>query len=78
MKSRAEKKRYEIERGIPVPPEDMPRMFPFKFMDVGDSFFVSDRPAKTVRVAATKAGKQYGHKYVVKVADSGVRCWRIE
>lgn len=78
MKKPSDKVRYEIERGIPAPPEDLPRMFPFKFMEIGDSFFVHDRPARTVRVAATKASKQHGHKYVVKVVDGGTRCWRIE
>ena len=65
----------KVDKHIPIPAK-----FPFKDMQVGDSFAVPPdvkRPAVTV--AAMRFGRKHGMKFTVRqVADKTFRCWRIE
>jgi hypothetical protein len=58
----------------------IPAKFPFKDMQVGDSFAVPPnvkRPA--VNVAAMRFGRKHGMKFTVRqMPDKSFRCWRIE
>ena len=58
----------------------IPAKFPFKVMQVGDSFAVPPnvkRPA--VNVAAMRFGRKHGMKFTVRqMPDKSFRCWRIE
>lgn len=77
----------DIEQGIEVPPRKCALIgkspvYPFKFMNVGDSFFVPcednkrSRKQSTILQAARRAPE--GWKYVTRQVDGGVRCWRAE
>ena len=77
---------YEIEKEIELPSViSLRRLYPFKEMEVGDSFFVplNGRDSRMVSVAIMGAGRatrMKGEKFTTRVnkEKDGVRCWRIE
>lgn len=78
---------FKIEKGVSIPPKGVgirkAEKYPFRDMEVGDSFFVPG--AKTLRIASACAGATKflgnGHKFSVRKVEekgiAGVRCWRI-
>jgi len=81
---------YQIQSNIPAPPltqrNGPTRKYPFKDMQVGDSFFVPlsaerwTRERTRVEVAAVKyANKNPGVRFTCASSryDGGLRCWRI-
>jgi hypothetical protein len=69
----------KIEKGIPMPNAE--GKYPFKQMDVGDSFAVKvedKRTSSRVSTYAHYAGKRLGMKFTVRTIDKKiVRVWRI-
>lgn len=67
-----------IEKGHPIPTA---RRYPFKQMQVGDSFFIENHPNRVSAAAACYARRHAGYKFrTLKVREagrSGTRCWRI-
>lgn len=63
----------KIEHGIPFPQKSV---YPFKAMEVGDSFFVPN-PKKSIRAMASIAGTRHGRKFLVRSIEGGVRVWRV-
>lgn len=63
-----------IEKGVP-----MPIKYPFKDMQVGDSFAVPpDIKRSAVSVAATRYGTKLGRQFAVRLMpDRTLRCWRV-
>jgi hypothetical protein len=69
-----------IERGVPCP-GDYHRTYPWRQMQIGDSFFI-EKPSKVVSAAACCfASRHSGYRFVTrKVREngrSGTRCWRV-
>jgi hypothetical protein len=69
----------KIDKGVPAPNEHWSRnrvKYPFKSMEVGDSFFT-----ETSRVAVTSAACGYarrnGVKFTTRSENGGTRVWRI-
>lgn len=76
---------YAIEKNVPIPEDCLPQpKYPFARMDIGDSFLVpaynGNRKVVQRRVAvmATHENKKNGKRYTVRMAQRGVRCWRIK
>lgn len=73
----------QIEKGIVCPPPQRASKYPFKTMEVGDSFFVPVTVAKAASIAngGKKALKAVGAKFsirsVVENEVSGTRIWRV-
>lgn len=70
--------KIKIESGIEVPEYRRGRRakYPFKEMEIGDSF---EYPNEKVRLAAASHAKRYGVKFTVRKALNGkYRCWRTE
>mgnify|MGYP001612441397 CR=1 FL=1 len=73
----------KIEKGVPVSSSltfpDSPRAYPWRQMEVGDSFKVAGVDANTVASAANQFQKRARGKckFTVRLVDGGVRCWRI-
>lgn len=70
---------FQIEKNIPVPSIRISSLdFPFKDMEVGDSFSVPVKNRSSVRTAATAYSKgNIGTTFVVRVVDAeNVRIWR--
>ena len=73
---------FRIEKGVPPPrAEDKPKLYPFHLMEVGDSFWISERVKATKQAAykwASKKGQKYMVKAMVKGGVEGIRIWRIK
>lgn len=72
---------YEIEKNIPVPEKEGPK-YPFKQMEVGDSFFVECQGFDAYRKIANAANSFQRRcdmpiKFTVRMLTEGVRVWRI-
>lgn len=69
----------KIEKGLPIP--DPPKRYPYKNMEIGDSFFIAgDNAGKNmywVYVSASSAGKRLKRKFSARKCDGGMRVWRV-
>jgi hypothetical protein len=67
---------YEVQRGVPIPktfrPDQPKRMYPFRELEVGDSFFVPDRAKNNLMTAASTEGRNLGWKFTTKL------CWMLK
>jgi hypothetical protein len=86
------KSKYKVEKNIPIPPHTVPwSKFPFAYMEVGDSFFVTkeqEKKSSLLQLRAmlySKAKKyiidasvNYKFSYHVDRINKGVRVFRIE
>ena len=77
---------YEIDKGIPLKERrggGSPK-YPFKDMEVGDSFFIKcdgghvNKRARAVSKAGCVYGKKTGTVFTIRNVDNGVRVWRVE
>ena len=67
---------YIVESGHAVPNTAREyQKYPFREMDVGDSFSFGVADLESVRSAAHAIGKSRGTKY--RVVKGALRCWRI-
>lgn len=78
---------YIIEKNIPVPPRAKFRKgrYPFREMEVGDSFTFNLEYSRENMSLASNAGRSWGKtqtpvkKFIVrKTEDNRIRIWRIE
>lgn len=69
----------QIERGIPVPSHNKGRrgLYPFRDMQVGDSFVVDQRRKASAQRAASFYGKSHGQVFTARSVPDGVRIWRV-
>lgn len=66
----------KIDKNIPVPQSG--REYPWKQLEVGDSFLVPDTTAKKFGGTVWQARKRTGYKFVTRAVEGGVRVWRVE
>ena len=70
-----------IEKDIPIPAkcEHQPRKYPFKEMEIGDSFFTPATIASptTIRSAANYNSKLLGRQFTSRIEGEGTRIWRV-
>ena len=67
-----------IEKNIPIPPEKKRNVYPYKVLEVGESFFVPTGKIQIVCNANYRTGKQLGKKFIARKESEGVRVWRTE
>lgn len=68
----------EIEKCIPLPEGAIRRRFPFKDLEVGDSFFVPDATAKDIGASTSNARKRMPDRmFIARTVQGGVRVWRL-
>ena len=68
---------YKIDKGVPVPAGARYQKYPFKSMEIGDSFFVPGGTNKTHGSITSGAQKALGHKYTIRQVEGGLRVWRV-
>jgi hypothetical protein len=68
----------EVEKNIPIPPEKKRNVYPYKILEVGESFFVPTGKIQIVCNANYRTGKQLGKKFIARKESEGVRVWRTE
>ncbi len=75
---------YEIEKGIEVPDDGRGRTlkYPWKSLEIGDSFFVIGVKRTSISGSINHAQKRYGLTLTSRIREEngvkGVRVWRIE
>jgi len=77
---------FNVEHGVPIPQRrNAPKRYPFRDMEIGDSFFVPLNGEKSSKVFARIAGaairdarSRGGIKYAVRSVEGGVRVWRVK
>jgi len=52
--------------------------YPFRDLDVGDSFFVEGVGAELVRSSARSCARLHNMKFTTRTVEGGCRCWRIK
>ena len=81
-------KKFEIEKGIPIPKRRRPSIYPYEKMEVGDSFVFSDVYSRINQAKAgcsIRAWKKHSplpdkdsRIYITRKVDNTVRIWRIQ
>lgn len=76
---------YKIEKDVPLPKKGSgrPRKYPFKDMEVGDSFFAKNDKGVTpilnrIQYLASIYGRRYKYRFATRKVNNGVRCWRTK
>ena len=78
-----------VDKGVPLPPASVVgrarRRYPWRELNVGDSFLVPIRKGQTVKALQRQIGSladsirnRSGMRFTVRQADDGVRVWRVE
>lgn len=65
-----------IEKNVPMPEKGTYSKYPWKTMEVGDSFFVI--VSESARSAMSSNAKRFGIRVMTRKEGDGVRVWRIE
>ena len=68
----------EVEKNIPIPPEKKRNVYPYKVMEIGESFFIPTGKIQIVCNANYRTGKQLNKKFIARKDKEGVRVWRTE
>lgn len=66
------------DKDVPMPEARSRNSYPYKTMNVGDSFFVRDGKLQIVCNANWKNGKKLGKKFCARREADGIRVWRTE
>lgn len=66
----------EIQKNIEFVGKHRPYIYPYRDMEIGDSFFVPNGKLNTINTANHRAGKRLGWKFSARKQDSGIRVWR--
>jgi len=68
-----------IEKGVPLPATGTgrPSIYPWRKMDIGDSFFIPGTTTKKFAGQAGRAAIRTGRRFSTRTVDGGVRVWRI-
>ncbi len=76
---------YIHKRSLIIQEYKRPTKYPFREMNIGDSFFVPLSGYKTEHTlrstlydAAKRRGKGENYRIIVRQVDGGMRCWRIQ
>ena len=68
----------EVEKNIPIPPEKKRNVYPYKVMEIGESFFIPTGKIQIVCNANYRTGKQLNKKFIARKDKEGVRVWRTD
>jgi hypothetical protein len=65
-----------IEKDIELPTERTRHSYPYRMMEIGDSFFVEDSKISVMCNNNYRMGKLLKKKFIARVEGKGVRVWR--
>ncbi len=72
---------FKIDRKVPMPEitgRGAPPKYPFREMQVNDSFFIPKGNNRSLATRASIAGKALGYRFTVRAVEGGVRIWRVK
>lgn len=64
----------DVEKDVPVP--EARKRYPYREMEVGDSFFVEGGGIQNVCNQNYRMGKKLGMSFIARKEAEGVRVWR--
>lgn len=67
----------ELTKEIPVPEPRIRNAYPYKAMEVGDSFFIEGVKMQIVLNNNYRTGKRLGMQFIARREGDGVRVWRV-
>lgn len=70
--------KVKIDKNVPLPAHHL-QIYPWREMEVGDSFLVpTDTKSASLRVIASRNGRELGRTFSVRKTPEGFRCWRVK
>lgn len=70
---------YRIQKNVPIPQNKIASKYPFKDMEIGDSFFASGIPATYISLHSRMLRPmKFSCRTVTENGVRGLRVWRIE
>lgn len=69
-----------IDRGIPMPKRPSAQKYPWRKLEVGESFFVpcEGKRIQEFQSQTWNAGRAHNRKFATRRENGGIRVWRIE
>ena len=67
----------ELTKEVPVPEPRIRNVYPYKVMEVGDSFLVPNVKMQIVLNNNYRTGKRLGMQFIARKEGEGVRVWRV-
>jgi hypothetical protein len=67
-----------IEKNVIIPPARVKRNYPYREMNIGDSFFVEDDKLSSVCNTNNRMQRLLGWRFTARTEGNGVRVWRTE
>ena len=64
----------DVQKDVPVP--EARKRYPYKEMDIGDSFFVDGGGIQNVCNQNYRMGKKLGMSFIARKEEGGIRVWR--
>ena len=64
-----------LDKDVPLP--EARKRYPYKEMEVGDSFFVEGGGIQNICNQNYRTGKKLGKSFIARKEDNGVRVWRV-
>ena len=68
----------KIDKGIEMPAGVRRPMYPYRSLEIGDSFLIPGKVSGAVGGTVSYARRVTGFKFVTRTVEGGVRVWRIE
>lgn len=66
-----------VEKDVPIPPRSRRTKYPWRSMEIGDSFFAKIKDTSAGPLVQ-QAQKSTGFLFTTRRVDGGVRIWRIK
>jgi hypothetical protein len=66
--------KVELEKDVPVP--ESRKRYPYREMEIGDSFFVEGGGLQNICNQNYRTGKKLGMSFIARKEVNGVRVWR--
>ena len=68
----------KIDTNVPMPESVVRNSYPYREMQVGESFLVIGVRLETMLNTNWRWGKKMNRRYVARTEGAGVRVWRVE
>jgi len=79
MRSSVEEMSMQIDKDVPLPKVGKRNhLYPYRDMEIGDSFFVEGAKIETILNANWRWGVRLIRKFIARQEEGGVRVWRLE
>ena len=64
-----------LDKDVPLP--EARKRYPYREMEVGDSFFVEGGGIQNICNQNYRTGKKLGKSFIARKEEGGVRVWRV-